>query len=212
MKVGFIRKVLGIVFFQLLFTFSLVLYAAFNPSFASSVQSTTVLVTAFVMLIFTTLALFLSGLSRTVPFNYLALLVFTLCEALIVSSVSSMYTPESVILALCLFTLSTLTLWLASLCLSDIGSYAPVMFCSIITGLVLQLLALPVALTTANYDSYLVMEGMGASLIFSIYVVIDLKMIQEHMDVDDYILGAITLYIDLITLFVKILQVVGKRR
>jgi FtsH-binding integral membrane protein len=123
-----------------------------------------------------------------------------------------MYTPESVILALCLFTVSTLTLWCASLCLSDISNYAPVMFCSIITGLVLQLLALPVALVTASYDQYLVMEGIGASLIFSIYVVIDLKMIQEHMDVDDYILGAITLYIDLITLFVKILQVVGKRR
>ncbi len=49
------------------------------------------------------------------------------------------------------------------------------------------------------------MEGLGASLIYSVYVVIDLKMIQEQMDVDDYIIGALTLYIDLITLFVKIL-------
>jgi hypothetical protein len=70
--------VLGIVFFQLLFTFSLVLYAAFNPGFAFLIQSTTMIVTAFVVLLFTTLALFLSGLSRAVPFNYRALLVFTL--------------------------------------------------------------------------------------------------------------------------------------
>ena len=79
------------------------------------------------------------------------------------------------------------------------------MFCSIISGLLLQIVAIPMAMMTTSFDSYLVMEGLGASLIYSIYVVIDLKMIQEHMDVDDYIIGALTLYIDLITLFVKIL-------
>ena len=79
------------------------------------------------------------------------------------------------------------------------------MFCSIISGLLLQIVAIPMAMMTTSFDSYLVMEGLGASLIYSIYVVIDLKMIQEHMDVDDYIIGALTLYMDLITLFVKIL-------
>jgi FtsH-binding integral membrane protein len=79
------------------------------------------------------------------------------------------------------------------------------MFCSIISGLLLQIVAIPMAMMTTSFDSYLVMEGLGASLIYSVYVVIDLKMIQEQMDVDDYIIGALTLYIDLITLFVKIL-------
>ena len=129
------------------------------------------------MILLVTLFLFLSGLSRTVPINYLGLLLFTVCEAVVVSAISSIYTPESVILAIVLFTFSTMTLWFASLCMPDINSYVPVMFCSIITGLILQIIAIPVALMSANYDSYLIVEGIGASLIYSIYVVIDLKMI-----------------------------------
>ena len=44
------------------------------------------------------------------------------------------------------------------------------------------------------------------------YVIIDLQMIAEKIDIDDYILGAIYLYIDLMTLFVYILRALGKKK
>ncbi len=55
-------------------------------------------------------------------------------------------------------------------------------------------------------------SGIGGSLIYSVYVAIDLHMIAEKISIDDYILGAITLYVDLITLFIHILQAIGKRK
>jgi hypothetical protein len=42
-------------------------------------------------------------------------------------------------------------------------------------------------------------------LIYGFYVVFDLKMIVERIEIDDYVLGAMTLYADLITLFIYIL-------
>lgn len=58
----------------------------------------------------------------------------------------------------------------------------------------------------------LMIYSVAGILIYGIYVIIDLKMISERIEIDDYILGAITLYLDLITLFVYILQAMGKRK
>ncbi len=52
----------------------------------------------------------------------------------------------------------------------------------------------------------------GATCVYSFYVSVDLYLIAERIEIDDYILGALTLYIDLVTLFVHILQLLGKRR
>ena len=214
MRVGFIRKVLGIVSCQLLFSLSLVLYAAFSPSFEVFIKNPFIAIMAFFLCIVPLMSLLCCNLTRIVPINYMLLFLFTLGESILVSYVSSLYTLESVLLAIVLFALTTVCLWTASLCMTSIDQYVPTMIGSLCFALLLQLVAVPIYLMSAgaNYDAYLVMEGIGGSIIYGIYVIIDLKMIQEKISVDDYILGAITLYVDLITLFVKILQVVGKRK
>ncbi len=83
---------------------------------------------------------------------------------------------------------------------------------SICFAVMIQLIALPIYLMGTNYDTYLIFEGVGGSLIYGMYVIIDLKLISEKIAIDDYILGAVTLYVDLITLFVHILRIVGKRK
>ena len=82
---------------------------------------------------------------------------------------------------------------------------------SIIIALVLQIFALSM-LILDNFDSYISLSGLGGSLVYSIYVCIDLKIISDKIEIDDYILGAITLYVDLITLFIHILQIFGKKK
>eukprot|EP00349_Pseudokeronopsis_sp_Brazil_P003136 CAMPEP_0202959188 /NCGR_PEP_ID=MMETSP1396-20130829/3447_1 /ASSEMBLY_ACC=CAM_ASM_000872 /TAXON_ID= /ORGANISM="Pseudokeronopsis sp., Strain Brazil" /LENGTH=88 /DNA_ID=CAMNT_0049677649 /DNA_START=545 /DNA_END=811 /DNA_ORIENTATION=- len=49
-------------------------------------------------------------------------------------------------------------------------------------------------------------------LIYAFYVIIDLKMIANRLDLDDYILGALTLYLDLMVMFVYILEFIGKQK
>jgi FtsH-binding integral membrane protein len=56
------------------------------------------------------------------------------------------------------------------------------------------------------------LQGAAGSIIYSLYVIIDLKLISSKIEIDDYILGAMTLYIDLITLFIHILQLIGSRK
>ena len=46
-------------------------------------------------------------------------------------------------------------------------------------------------------------------IIFSIYVVFDTKMIMEYLSVDEYVIGALMIYIDIIQLFLYILQILG---
>lgn len=84
---GFVRKVLGILTFQLGITFGMALLSSSNDSFAAFVLSPWTLVMAVVLLIPTMIALFFC--STFVPLNYILLLVFTLAESILVSSVSA---------------------------------------------------------------------------------------------------------------------------
>jgi FtsH-binding integral membrane protein len=54
----------------------------------------------------------------------------------------------------------------------------------------------------------------GGVLIAGIYILIDLLMILEPgiMKTDDYIMGALMLYLDLVRLFLYILELMGKRK
>lgn len=51
---------------------------------------------------------------------------------------------------------------------------------------------------------------------FSVYLIVDTQLIigghTYQLSMDDYVLGAIILYIDIITIFVEILKLVGDKR
>ena len=54
------------------------------------------------------------------------------------------------------------------------------------------------------------------SVVYSIYIIIDTQRMlggkHQSLTLDDYVLGAIILYVDIISLFLKLLQIFGKRR
>lgn len=57
---------------------------------------------------------------------------------------------------------------------------------------------------------------MMGVIIYSIYLVIDTQLImggkRYQIELDDYILGAIILYTDVVMLFLYLLQLIGGRR
>lgn len=176
-RVGFVRKVLGIVSFQLLFTLSMVIYSGSTPSFEAFIKNPLILAFGIILSLVPSMSLLCCNLTRIVPINYIMLFLFTLGESIMVTYITSMYTFESVIFAVILFCITTVCLWFASLCMNDINQYAPIMIGSLCFALFFQLAAIPICLMGSNYDTYLMMEGVGGSLIYGIYVVIDLKMI-----------------------------------
>lgn len=54
-----------------------------------------------------------------------------------------------------------------------------------------------------------VMAGAGA-LLFSAFIVFDTHILVHKLSPEEYILGAITLYLDILNLFLEILKILGK--
>ena len=90
-------------------------------------------------------------------------------------------------------------------------SFIPAMICSLFVSLFLQILTIFLFIGGNNRGALVAYSSAGI-LVYGLYVIIDLKMIAERLEIDDYILGAITLYVDLITLFIHILRILGNKK
>ena len=51
----------------------------------------------------------------------------------------------------------------------------------------------------------------GAGL-FSVFIIVDTQMIMRKLSSDEYVLGAINLYLDILNLFLYILRILGERK
>jgi len=95
-------------------------YSSCDASFAAFVRTPWVYITAVCLSLFSLMIMLCFNLTREVPANYLFLALFTLGESLIVAYATSYYTPETVIVAIILFAITTFCLWGASLCMRSI--------------------------------------------------------------------------------------------
>ena len=156
------------------------------------------------------IGLLLCNISRKVPLNYLMLGIFTLGESLAVASLTAKLDPMSVNLAIALFLMLTVCLFLSSMLMKDSSKYAHTMCAAILVGCVIQLILVP-QMFAENQGAILIASLIG-TLIYGAYVVIDLHLIATRDSIDDYILGAVRLYIDLLRIFIFILRIVGRRK
>jgi len=157
--------------------------------------------------------------ARTFPTNYLFLLLFTVCMAVVVGFVTAFYTTWSVVQAL----LTTAGVFLgltayACLTKTDFTGMGPYLFAALLT---LVGFSLVVSITSWFVGSIpplvqTIMAGCGA-LLFSMYIVYDTQLViggthkKHQFDIDDYVFAALNLYLDIINLFIYILQLFGSR-
>lgn len=52
----------------------------------------------------------------------------------------------------------------------------------------------------------------GGAILFSLFLIFDTQMIMKKFSPEDYITATITLYLDIINIFINILRVMGERR
>ena len=64
------------------------------------------------------------------------------------------------------------------------------------------------ALIFRNYYLNFLFCLIGA-LIFELFIVNDTQLIRDQYDIDDYIFASLTLYFDIIRLFIQILKILG---
>lgn len=66
--------------------------------------------------------------------------------------------------------------------------------------------------------SSLIVTGIAIlmSVVYSVYILVDTHLIlggkNKELSLDDYVLGSVILYVDIISLFLKFLQILGKKK
>jgi hypothetical protein len=213
-RAGFIQKVYGVLFAQLLVT-SVVAYPFVGvPSVKlwAQQQGFAMIVVCLVLNIaFLCTLSCRRDLARTVPTNYLLLFGFTATEGVLVGVICSVYTLNSILFAVAAtsFLVGGLSCY-AMYTKSDFTTMGPYLFAALLVltifGLFLAFFPIPFLQT--------VYCCIGI-LLFSFYLIYDTQLImgkgELKLGIDDYILGALMLYVDIIQLFLYILQLFGNR-
>lgn len=211
LRVNFVRKVFSITAVQLIITTIFTYFSVYNNSFFrfQAVHTGLSGLAAFV-LIATSLALgFSQTLSRKVPTNYVLLGLFTLSESYLVSFIAGQYDPELVLMALFL-TATVVT----SLAIYALSTKTEVTYFGGLIGLI------SIGLFAGFFLSWFIrlhflhcLMFAGSCVISGLYLIYDIKLIMGKdalkLTLDDYIKGAMHLYIDIIRIFLKILELLA---
>mmetsp|Transcript_10824 Transcript_10824/g.18956 ORF Transcript_10824/g.18956 Transcript_10824/m.18956 type:complete len:233 (+) Transcript_10824:87-785(+) len=154
------------------------------------------------------------GLARQVPWNYFFLFLVTVCEAVIVGFISALYTTTSVLMAVALTSIIFIGLTMYAMTtetdFTGMGGYLMAFLLGMI-GVSFLMMFFPATPLTQK-----LMAGAGAVL-FSCYIVFDTQLIcggkhEVSFGIDDYVFAALTIYLDIINLFLYLLQLFGDRR
>jgi Integral membrane protein, interacts with FtsH len=208
-RVNFIRKVFSIVSGQLLFTAAFS-YLSMNSKAIAHFQATHpgILSLAAIVTLITSLALsFSNTLSRKVPTNYIVLSLFTLAESYTISAITGNIDPSLVYTAFFLTGAAVGVLAIYAMTTKTEITY----FGGLIGLIGLGMLGILFLSLFGNFKFIQMLSLVGSSILVGLYFIYDIKAImgKDHIRVslDDYIRGAMTLYIDIIQIFIKILQI-----
>lgn len=212
-RLGFIKKTFGILSVQLLITaiFCIIPFVS-EPIriFMVTHWYITIICSVLAMIILYVTVYTKAG--RKVPINYIMLFTFTLLESYVVAFVGARYEPSTVLLAAGLTTAMVIGLSLyAAFTKTDFtkcGGFLTICLVVLITGGIL-------AFFFRNKILNLVLSVLGV-IIFGIYLIFDIQLLmgnkKNKFSKDDYVLAAMMIYIDIIQIFIYLIQIIGAAR
>ncbi|KAI1723171.1 inhibitor of apoptosis-promoting bax1 domain-containing protein [Ditylenchus destructor] len=144
--------------------------------------------------------------AHTVPLNYFLLGGWTILQAITIGSVVTFYDVEVVIQAVLLTAVVVVGLFVYTLqSKRDFQKHY-----AVITSLSLVfLMAMAMQMILMSPMVNFLMSLFGAAL-FSIYLVFDIDMIMHHYSEEDYIIACISIYMDIMGLFLRILEILNE--
>ena len=210
---GFIRKVYGTIFFQLLITTAVVYYVMTNESIMNYMfQNTNLIFLPLILSIGIMLILVCTKASQQVPLNYILLIAFTLLEAFMVSFTTIYFDPISVLACagmtmIIVFGLSMYACF-TKRDMTMMGGFL------LSFSLILIFLGI-IGIFFRSYFYQMFLDSLGV-LLMSLYLIYDTQLVigqkKNFIEMDLYILGAMMIYLDIISLFLKILRLLGKKK
>ena len=229
-RLGFVKKVYGIISVQLIITTIFVVLA--QSRFAAYLQDcdyyscgpSSAAMTIFWICLVATIIISImiscyTSIARTVPTNYILLFLFTLCESYLVGLVTTFYDPPTVILAAGLTACLTITLTIyACTTKTDFTLYGGILW---IVGWGFFAVSILFGYFTMGdggkyYNMMTCCLAVFGICLYGVYLIYDTQLImgggRYKLSLDDYIIGALVIYIDIIALFLRILQLLGAAR
>ncbi|KAG4030980.1 hypothetical protein MFRU_010g01060 [Monilinia fructicola] len=207
-RMQFVRKVYAILSVQLIATAALSSVSFFSKSYKDWIQSNTwMLWTSMFGAIGFMLLTYWKR--KSYPTNLLFLGGFTALEAysisVIVSTFDSRIVLQAVLLTAGIFVALTL---FACQTKYDFTSWMPYLFGGLWALILFGFMAM---FFPGNSTVELIYSGIAA-LIFSGYILVDTQLIMRHYHVEEEIAAAISLYLDIINLFLAILRILNNQQ
>jgi FtsH-binding integral membrane protein len=233
-RANFVRKVLGIVSMQVIFTVAAV-YLIQISHLADIPEGTeigrrhhrfedlygtrtfTLLMASMVAYLAIAITLFCcKRVARKVPTNYILLFLLTLCISYMLAFICQFYTEASIFKALVITIL--VTVGLTGFTIVYKPKMSLVIGCIVVVALgiigVLMLFLFTWA-TGGNVAGILYLYYFLGVIFYGLFLVFDVLRLTKKkygLSVDDYVFAALMIYLDIINLFLEILRLVGNRK
>ncbi|XP_045477865.1 protein lifeguard 1-like isoform X2 [Harmonia axyridis] len=208
---AFIRKVYLILTFQMLVSLGFIVWFLFDHqvSYYVATHSWVTLgsmTAAIILLIF----LLCCDLHRQYPLNIILLAAFTITESILLASISAFFGTKIVMIAAGITAVVFLSLTIFSFQTKwDFTMQGGVLLVFMVVLLMFGLLTI----LFPNRTMILIYSSFGA-LLFGVYIIYDTQLLMGGghamaISPEDYVVAVLTLYMDIINLFVLILNLVG---
>lgn len=209
---GFIRKVYGILMVQLAITTGFIAIFIFEPRVKLySQQHPSLYISAMVITFILMIVLACcEGVRRSYPTNLILLFLFTICESVLIGTVSSFYRADEVIIAVGICTVICLGLTLFAFQTKwDFTAMSGILLvCTLV------FMCFGFALIFFRGEIVRLVYSCIGALLFSVYLVFDTQLMmggnhKYSLSPEEYVFAALSLYVDVVNLFLMILQIVG---
>lgn len=212
MRLGFIRKVYGILSIQMIMTVAIASLGMIESVKDFYLDHLWI----FYVCIVGTIAVIIPlsccpGVARKVPGNYILLMTFTFFESVTISYLVSIYPPETVMIAagLTVAIVVGLTTY-ACTTKTDFTWCGAILVCAIILMFFLGIFSW-------IFGGFLrTLYCVLGVFVFSLYLIFDTQLIMGKFGVeysiDDYIFAALNVYLDIINIFIYLLAILGGGR
>lgn len=210
----FVRKVYSILVVQLLFTFGIVALFVFERHVQEFVQKNMIIyIISYVTLLVTYFVLVCcQSVRRQFPGNLICLAVFTLAMTYVAAAISSFHETSTVMIAagICAGTCLVITLF-SMWTKFDFTGFGPYLY---IACWVLVFFGIA-CIFTYREIMMTVYSGLGA-LLMMLFLAYNTQMImggrKHEISPEEYISGALQLYVDIVYMFLFLLRLVGSSK
>ena len=158
------------------------------------------------------------GVARKSPTNMILLALFTLCWTYVIGAICALYSAEVVLTAALMTMVLSISLMVyAYFTKTDFTTCCGPFVCwGLLLIMTISMLMSVISMLVFSYTAtwYPFAAGFGV-IVGGLFLLIDTQLIvggrRHELSIDDYVLGALMLYLDIIYIFLELLKLFGRK-